>query len=68
VDVDLNPQKTEMAKKFGMTDYVNPNEVSGDLVQHLVSLTNGGADYTFDATGNVSVMRPLIKFAILGAV
>ena len=64
--VDLNPQKTEMAKKFGMTDYVNPNEVSGDLVQHLVSLTNGGADYTFDATGNVSVMRAALESAHKG--
>jgi S-(hydroxymethyl)glutathione dehydrogenase/alcohol dehydrogenase len=66
VGVDLNPQKTEMAKKFGMTDYVNPNEVSGDLVQHLVSLTNGGADYTFDATGNVSVMRAALESAHKG--
>ena len=62
----MNPQKTEMAKKFGMTDYVNPNEVSGDLVQHLVSLTNGGADYTFDATGNVSVMRAALESAHKG--
>ena len=65
VGVDLNPQKTEMAKKFGMTDYVNPNEVSGDLVQHLVSLTNGGADYTFDATGNVSVMRAALELSLI---
>ena len=66
VGVDLNPQKSKMAKKFGMTDYVNPNEVSGDLVQHLVNITNGGADYTFDATGNVEVMRAALESAHKG--
>ena len=57
VGVDLNPSKVEMATKFGMTDFVNPAEVEGDLVPYLVNLTKGGADYTFDATGNVGVMR-----------
>ena len=66
VGVDLNPQKSKMAKKFGMTDYVNPNEVSGDLVQHLVNITKGGADYTFDATGNVEVMRAALESAHKG--
>ena len=49
-----------------MTDYVNPNEVSGDLVQHLVNITGGGADYTFDATGNVEVMRAALESAHKG--
>jgi S-(hydroxymethyl)glutathione dehydrogenase/alcohol dehydrogenase len=53
VGVDLNPAKKEMAERFGMTDFVNPSEVEGDLVPYLVNLTKGGADYTFDATGNV---------------
>ena len=53
VGVDLNPGKKEMAERFGMTDFVNPAEVEGDLVPYLVDLTKGGADYTFDATGNV---------------
>lgn len=66
VGVDLNPQKSKMANKFGMTDYVNPNEVSGDLVQHLVNITRGGADYTFDATGNVEVMRAALESAHKG--
>ena len=57
VGVDLNEGKVEMAKRFGMTDFVNPSKVNGDLVAHLVELTRGGADYTFDATGNVGVMR-----------
>jgi len=46
VGVDLNPSKVEMAKRFGMTHFVNPNEVEGDLVPYLVDLTKGGADYT----------------------
>lgn len=61
VGVDLNPGKVEMATRFGMTDFVNPKDVSGDLVAHLVDLTKGGADYTFDATGNVDVMRTALE-------
>ncbi len=66
VGVDLNPGKVEMAKRFGMTDFVNPSEVKGDLVGHLVELTRGGADYTFDATGNVNVMRTALESAHKG--
>jgi S-(hydroxymethyl)glutathione dehydrogenase/alcohol dehydrogenase len=67
IGVDLNPAKREMAEKFGMTHYVNPNEVEGDLVAHLVNMTKtpfdqiGGADYSFDATGNVQVMRAALE-------
>jgi S-(hydroxymethyl)glutathione dehydrogenase / alcohol dehydrogenase len=49
-----------------MTDFVNPAKVSGDLVAHLVALTKGGADYTFDATGNVGVMRTALESAHKG--
>ena len=66
VGVDLNPSKKEMAERFGMTDFVNPKEVEGDLVAHLVELTKGGADYTFDATGNVGVMRTALECAHKG--
>ncbi len=66
VGVDLNPGKVEMATHFGMTDFVNPSEVSGDLVGHLAELTGGGADYTFDATGNVQVMRAALESAHKG--
>ncbi len=66
VGVDINPGKVEMAKRFGMTDFVNPKEVKGDLVGHLVELTHGGADYTFDATGNVGVMRTALESAHKG--
>ncbi len=66
VGVDLNPAKKEMAERFGMTDFVNPSEVDGDLVPYLVNLTKGGADYTFDATGNVNVMRTALESAHKG--
>ena len=66
VGVDLNPDKAEMATRFGMTDFVNPREVSGSLVQHLVDLTKGGADYSFDATGNTQVMRDALECAHKG--
>ncbi|KNG93230.1 S-(hydroxymethyl)glutathione dehydrogenase/class III alcohol dehydrogenase [Pseudaestuariivita atlantica] len=66
VGVDLNPDKVKMATHFGMTDFVNPSEVDGDLVAHLVDLTKGGADYTFDATGNVQVMRAALESAHKG--
>ena len=66
VGVDLNPAKVEMATRFGMTHFVNPSEVEGDLVPYLVDLTKGGADYTFDATGNVGVMRTALECAHKG--
>ncbi|MBU2485007.1 MAG: S-(hydroxymethyl)glutathione dehydrogenase/class III alcohol dehydrogenase [Alphaproteobacteria bacterium] len=66
VGVDLNPGKVEMATRFGMTHFVNPKEVEGDLVPYLVNLTKGGADYTFDATGNVGVMRTALECAHKG--
>jgi S-(hydroxymethyl)glutathione dehydrogenase/alcohol dehydrogenase len=66
VGVDLNSGKQSMAEKFGMTDFVNPSDVKDDLVAHLVNLTKGGADYTFDATGNVNVMRTALESAHKG--
>jgi S-(hydroxymethyl)glutathione dehydrogenase/alcohol dehydrogenase len=61
VGVDLNPAKRALAEKFGMTDFVNPKEVEGDLVQYLVDLTKGGADYSFECIGNVNVMRQALE-------
>ena len=61
VGVDINPVKQELAKKFGMTHFVNPKEVEGDLVPYLVDLTKGGADYTFECIGNVNVMRQALE-------
>src|ERR1700738_4345301 len=61
VGVDLNPKRREMAEKFGMTHYVNPSEVAGDLVPYLVNLTKGGADFSFECIGNVNVMRQALE-------
>jgi S-(hydroxymethyl)glutathione dehydrogenase/alcohol dehydrogenase len=61
VGVDINPAKRELAEKFGMTDFVNPKEVEGDLVPYLVDLTKGGADYSFECIGNVKVMRQALE-------
>jgi len=61
VGVDLNASKAPLAKKFGMTHFVNPKEVKGDLVPHLVELTKGGADYSFECIGNVKTMRQALE-------
>ncbi len=61
IGVDINPAREAWGQKFGMTDFVNPNVINGDLVAHLVTLTNGGADYTFDCTGNTTVMRTALE-------
>ncbi len=66
VGVDLNPAKREMAEKFGMTHFVNPKEVEGDLVPYLVDLTGGGADYSFECIGNVNTMRQALECAHKG--
>src|SRR5215210_2298317 len=57
VGVDINPAREALARKFGLTHFVNPKEVQGDLVPYLVDLTGGGADYSFECIGNVDVMR-----------
>ncbi len=57
IGVDLNPKKRALAEKFGMTHFVNPSDVKGDMVAFLVDLTNGGADYTFECIGSPKVMR-----------
>ncbi len=61
IGVDINNDKAEWGRKFGMTHFVNPNEIDGDIVEHLVALTDGGADYTFDCTGNTIVMRQALE-------
>ena len=61
VGVDTNPSKRVLAEKFGMTDFVNPKDVDGDIVGHLVELTKGGADYSFECIGNVDTMRQALE-------
>ena len=61
VGVDINPAKEEWGRRFGLTHFVNPKAIAGDIVQHLVALTDGGADYSFDCTGNTEVMRQALE-------
>jgi S-(hydroxymethyl)glutathione dehydrogenase / alcohol dehydrogenase len=67
IGVDTNPAKKAWGERFGMTHFVNPKEIGGDLVPYLVNMTKhgadqiGGADYTFDCTGNVNVMRQALE-------
>ncbi|MDN5870981.1 MAG: S-(hydroxymethyl)glutathione dehydrogenase/class III alcohol dehydrogenase [Nitrococcus sp.] len=61
IGVDINPAKQALAEKFGMTHFVNPNEVEGDLVPFLISLTQGGADYSFECVGNTKLMRQALE-------
>ena len=67
VGVDMNPDKKQWGEKFGMTHFVNPADVGEDkLVDHLVELTGGGADYSFECIGNVKVMRAALECAHKG--
>ncbi len=66
VGVDTNNDKKALAEKYGMTDFVNPNEIDEDLVQHLIHLTGGGADYSFECIGNTKVMRQALECAHKG--
>lgn len=61
VGVDLNNDRKEWGERFGMTHFINPTEVEGDLVPYIVNLTNGGADYSFECIGNVNVMRDALE-------
>jgi S-(hydroxymethyl)glutathione dehydrogenase/alcohol dehydrogenase len=61
VGVDVNPARKEIAERFGATHFVNPREVAGDLVPYLIELTGGGADYSFECIGDVTVMRQALE-------
>ena len=62
IGIDINPKKLAMAEKFGMTDFINPSEIGADkVVEAIVDITGGGADYSFDCTGNVNVMRQALE-------
>ncbi|MBN8841419.1 MAG: S-(hydroxymethyl)glutathione dehydrogenase/class III alcohol dehydrogenase [Sphingomonadales bacterium] len=65
IGVDINPDREAWGRQFGMTDFVNPKNV-GDIVQHLIAMTDGGGDYTFDCTGNTVVMRQALESAHRG--
>jgi S-(hydroxymethyl)glutathione dehydrogenase/alcohol dehydrogenase len=61
VGVDINPAREALARQFGMTHFVNPREIAGDVVPHIVELTGGGADYSFECVGNVELMRQALE-------
>ncbi len=61
IGVDLNDDRKALGEKFGMTDFVNPKDIDGDIVEALVDLTNGGADYSFECIGNVNTMRQALE-------
>ncbi len=61
VGVDINPAREAIARKFGMTHFVHPTTLKEDLVPHLVELTKGGADYSFECVGNVQLMRQALE-------
>jgi len=61
IGVDINPAREALAREFGLTHFVNPQQLSGDLVAHLVELTGGGADYSFECVGNVELMRQALE-------
>jgi len=61
IGVDINPAREALAREFGLTHFVNPQQLSGDLIAHLVELTGGGADYSFECVGNVELMRQALE-------
>ena len=61
IGVDINPRRKSLGERFGMTHFVNPKEVDGELVAHLVALTDGGADYSFECVGSVDLMRQALE-------
>ena len=61
VGVDVNPARERLARQFGLTHFVNPRELKQDLVPHLVELTGGGADYSFECVGNVQLIRQALE-------
>lgn len=61
IGIDINPEREALGRQFGMTHFVNPKEIKGDLVGHIVELTGGGADYSFECIGNVNTMRQALE-------
>ena len=60
IGIDINEDKVELARKFGMTDFINPQTTS-DIVENIIDLTGGGADYSFECIGNVETMRQALE-------
>ena len=60
IGIDINERKVELAKEFGMTDFINP-EKTENIVEAIADLSNGGADYSFECIGNVETMRQALE-------
>ncbi|MGH1468946.1 MAG: S-(hydroxymethyl)glutathione dehydrogenase/class III alcohol dehydrogenase [Bdellovibrionales bacterium] len=61
IAIDINNEKREMAEKFGATDFINPKEIDKDIVEHIVAITEGGVDFSFECVGNVNLMRSALE-------
>ncbi len=61
IAIDINNDKEKISREFGATDFINPNEINGDLTNHIVNLTEGGVDYSFECVGNVNLMRQALE-------
>lgn len=61
IAIDINSDKEKIAREFGATDFINPKDIKGPIQNHLVDITDGGLEYTFDCTGNVDVMRSALE-------
>ena len=66
IAIDLNSDKFEMARALGATDFINPKEINGSLVEYIRDLTHGGVDYSFECIGNVNVMRDALECTHMG--
>ena len=66
IAVDVNPDKFEMAKALGATDFINPAQLSVGVTEAIVEMTNGGVDYSFECIGNVTVMRDALEYCHMG--
>ncbi len=61
IAIDINNEKKEIAEKFGATDFINPKEIDKDIVEHIVAMTEGGVDFSFECVGNVNLMRAALE-------
>jgi S-(hydroxymethyl)glutathione dehydrogenase / alcohol dehydrogenase len=61
IAVDINSAKKEIAYKFGATHFLNPNQLEGNLVDQIIKMTDGGADYSFECVGNTKLMRQALE-------
>ena len=66
IAIDINPDKWEMARSLGATEFLNPKDVDGSVAEYIQSITDGGVDYSFECIGNVDVMRDALECTHMG--